>query len=856
MTSPMDGIQIVVIVMLIPALTGALPAWKVQPVNFTSVVQGEHLTLTWEYKMDGTFEQVQFSHLTDAGKEKSVAVKSSMLGNVVVASEYQERFKVRISDSQTTVKILRAKKADLGKYKLEVINKKLKKIDSVVEVSVYYPPANTVLSVFPNSSEVLGGSVLYEECYTDANPGPHIFLLYFNGNLIRNSSSGEFNVTVDSDGVYTCAPINTVGSGDNASFSVTIVGKPIIASEPKSVTPLVGEATSLRCLAYGSPPLAITWARHGVGNGSELFFPSARFSDRGWYGCVAKNGHGVSFSSLAYLDVTDSASTFITGRVTITNENFDNSLENPASMRYQTIKRHFVEAVGEVFKNDVTFHSTDVTRFENDRKGTVNILFVLAFKEAVLTERKITLLKIAAREGKLGVLDVDPASVMVIRETEEPVLECNFGCRPSRSPESLACSCDNKIFRAVTGILVLIIIGLLIYVFFQHRRSGIESKERSFEMAREETRRRPPGHEISITGVKKGGMLANPKVADESVAETPETEADTEPINTGIIGYDLALPVSKSSWKVPRENVTVRETIGKGAFSQVARGTVTSLHGASEVTVVAVKMLKENAPASDRKDLLSELDLMQQLKPHPYVIKLLGFVADPLLVLTEYVPFGDLLGYLRKSRGLNDTYYSNPKIPAETTLTADKLMKFAWQIADGMNYLSSKCIIHRDLAARNVLVGENENCKVTDFGMARDVQQDTIYEMKTMGRLPIKWTAYESLCYGTYTTKSDVWSYGIVLYEIFTLGGSPYPGMEGKTVPDWLKLGYRMPKPVHIDDKLYQVMLECWQFDARDRPTFSDLTKKIKKMENQRKRLIHMTKYDKTLYVNVDDSFV
>ena len=105
--------------------------------NFTSVVQGEHLTLTWEYKMDGTFEQVQFSHLTDAGKEKSVAVKSSMLGNVVVASEYQERFKVRISGSQTTVKILRAKKADLGKYKLEVINKKLKKIDSVVEVFVY-----------------------------------------------------------------------------------------------------------------------------------------------------------------------------------------------------------------------------------------------------------------------------------------------------------------------------------------------------------------------------------------------------------------------------------------------------------------------------------------------------------------------------------------------------------------------------------------------------------------------------------------------------------------------------------------------------------------------------------------------
>lgn len=128
--------------------------------------------------------------------------------------------------------------------------------------------------------------------------------------------------------------------------------------------------------------------------------------------------------------------------------------------------------------------------------------------------------------------------------------------------------------------------------------------------------------------------------------------------------------------------------------------------------------------------------------------------------------------------------------------------------------------------------------------------------MKTTGRLPIKWTAYESLFYGTYTTKSDVWSYGIVLYEIFTLGGSPYPGMEGKTVPGWLKLGYRMPKPVHIDDKLYQVMLECWQIEANERPTFSNLTKKLKVMENQHKKLIQMAKYDNTLYVNVDDLVV
>ncbi|XP_022802389.1 proto-oncogene tyrosine-protein kinase receptor Ret-like [Stylophora pistillata] len=211
-------------------------------------------------------------------------------------------------------------------------------------------------------------------------------------------------------------------------------------------------------------------------------------------------------------------------------------------------------------------------------------------------------------------------------------------------------------------------------------------------------------------------------------------------------------------WEIPTEHVTIEKIIGKGAFGQVAKATVIGLHGRLKKTVVAAKMLKADASALEKKDLMSELDLMKQLEPHPHVIKLLGCVtkSGSLMVLIEYVPYGDLLGYLRRSRGLNDTYYKDPDIKPQTNLTPRQLMKFAWQIGDGMSYLSSIPIIHRDLAARNVLVGEGETCKVTDFGMARDVLEDNIYQRKSKGRLPVKWTAIEALLYGKYSTKSDV----------------------------------------------------------------------------------------------------
>lgn len=289
-------------------------------------------------------------------------------------------------------------------------------------------------------------------------------------------------------------------------------------------------------------------------------------------------------------------------------------------------------------------------------------------------------------------------------------------------------------------------------------------------------------------------------------------------------------------WEVARENLAIERVVGHGAFGVVSKAYLLDLPGIPDWTVVAVKSLQEGATESERKDLLSELNLLKKLKPHPHVIKLLGCITEGKenpYVIIEYVPYGDLLGYLRKSRGARDCYYEYPDIEPETTLTSKQILMFAWQIADGMQYISSKKIIHRDLAARNVLVGENHRCKITDFGMARDADSEDIYIRSSQGRIPVKWTAIEAITGRMkYSTKSDVWSFGIVLYEICTIGAEPYPETSPYDIPRVLQEGYRIPKPEYFKDELYDVMLSCWETEPERRPSFELLCSSIRGLEN------------------------
>ena len=236
---------------------------------------------------------------------------------------------------------------------------------------------------------------------------------------------------------------------------------------------------------------------------------------------------------------------------------------------------------------------------------------------------------------------------------------------------------------------------------------------------------------------------------------------------------------------------------------------------------MAVKTLKPGADRYDYKDLMAELSIMKQAGSHPNIVSLLGAcsVDGPLYLVMELVSGGNLLCFLRKSRCQNPHY-----INISSSLNERELLKIAKDVSDGMSYLSSLNIVHRDLAARNVLLTEDKIAKVTDFGLARDLQLEGVYtKTTTAGRLPVKWMAPESIRFHIYTSKSDVWSFGVLLWEIISIGQCPYPGIPARLLARKLMIGYRMQKPTQCSDDMYEVMKACWQLDAESRPTFAEL---------------------------------
>ncbi|KAL9964183.1 hypothetical protein ACROYT_G027778 [Oculina patagonica] len=690
-------------------------------------------------------------------------------------------------------------------------------------------------------------------CEASGNPTPNITWTKVledgsNSKVLHQGSVLNFpNVRRTASGVYRCEAHNGIGNPVSHKFILNVIyPAKIVKLASKLKVSAVQQSVSLHCQAEGNPKPTYTWTpcdpRKRLCHESMLNI--SEVVDDDIFSCKVTNvlGSDTRYTRLVIADKV------INVTLVITSEDCTGGKYNQ-TLLWKTLN----ETMNQVFAGESGYSSARLTDI---RCGSIIVDLAIKFSSTVRESKVLSILRDAAKNGMLGGFNVSASSIIGTR-LEKATTEAT--ATPTSSTEIAVCGGRTYIYiilGVVIGVLVVIIIGLVIYIVWRQRK-GITEGKRTCQASHDEERANLD-YEIEMAV-----LLPDPNPTAEQTSEAlPQSKSDLNeetrpeevkepPRKKSSALYAPLLPFTRS-WEVSREHVTIEKIIGKGAFGQVAKGTASGLRGRSQKTLVAVKMLKDDAPESDKNDLLSELEVMKKLKPHRHVIKLLGCVteSEPLLVLIEYVPFGDLLGYLRKSRGLNDMYYNDPDIKPKTNLTSHQLMKFAWQVADGMSYLSSKQIIHRDLAARNVLIGERETCKVTDFGMARD---GSTYQRKSKGRLPIKWTAVEALLYRKYSTRSDVWSFGVLLYEIFTIGASPYPRMNGQQVVDLLKQEYRMPKPQHVDDKLYGIMMKCWQKDPYARPTFVDLRNELKEMENQHKRLINMEMYDEQLYANVED---
>ncbi|XP_065204100.1 fibroblast growth factor receptor 2-like [Planococcus citri] len=268
-------------------------------------------------------------------------------------------------------------------------------------------------------------------------------------------------------------------------------------------------------------------------------------------------------------------------------------------------------------------------------------------------------------------------------------------------------------------------------------------------------------------------------------------------------------------WEIPRHNLRIGRTVGEGEFGTVAKAEAKNISvRENETTIVAVKMLKDEHTDTDMVDLVSEMEILKLLGNHPNILQLIGCCSQrgPLLVITEYAENGNLQKFLR-------THLQQSIELPETTL-----MSYARQIALGMEYLVSLKCIHRDLAARNILVTANYTMKIADFGLARNVKNSEYYRKTSNGRLPIKWMAPEALLHHKYTLQSDVWSYGVLLWEIATMGGIPYPAIINLAgLLHALNQNYRMEKPPNTSTNVYNLMLDCWENEPELRPNFSTI---------------------------------
>ncbi|XP_041669091.1 tyrosine-protein kinase receptor TYRO3, partial [Cheilinus undulatus] len=648
---------------------------------------------------------------------------------------------------------------------------------------------------------------------------------------------------------------------------ITVEGVPHFVEEPQDVATLPNAPFNLTCAAVGPPePVEVVWWLGGVQEGEPRPSPSVLHvtgvnASLKFY-CEAKNARGISVSRTGSVNIKVLPAPPV--ELQVLRIGYDNvtlawkpgftgysklstcivQVSQRSARRWDLPQREVVVPPHLLVLSGLRSHSNYSVRV-----SCVNQVGASPFSpwlhlqtlESVpssaprnltfsLTENQLTLRWAELQEEELqGRLLAYKVQWILGGEAQEPMLfkesvaqlsgsgrffnssfqvaACTVvGCGPwSRPVLVLPESVQVPIQRShmwvglLLGLLVASVVGLLLTILAQRRE-----KETQFGSVF-----KSPGDESSVSFTAARSFSRN-------VSDLQESTLDS-------LGINNDLKYKLQDVLIPERLLTLGHMLGKGEFGSVREAFLKAED--SSVQKVAVKVLKSDITSScDIEQCLKEAAYMKDFH-HPNVIQLIGVslhrrpgqrLPIPMVIL-PFMKHGDLHTFLLLSR-LGESPFD---------LSTHTLLRFMLDIARGMEYLSSRNIIHRDLAARNCMLDENMTVCVADFGLSKKIYSGDYYRQGSVSKLPVKWIALESLSDNVYTTQSDVWAFGVTMWEVMTRGQTPYPGVENSEIYEFLIKGERLKKPAHCRDDIYEIMHSCWSPVPKCRPSFKHLVDQL-----------------------------
>ncbi|XP_065735138.1 muscle, skeletal receptor tyrosine-protein kinase isoform X5 [Phocoena phocoena] len=670
------------------------------------------------------------------------------------------------------------------------------------------------------------------------------------------------------DGIYCCIANNGVGGAAESCGALQVKMKPKITRPPINVKIIEGLKAVLPCTTMGNPKPSVSWikgdsalrenSRTAVLESGSLRIHNVQKEDAGHYRCVAKNSLGTAYSKLAKLEVEVFArilrppeshnvtfGSFVTLRCTATGIPvptitwIENGNAVSSGSIQESVKDRVIDSRLQLFITKPGLYTCIATNKHGEKFSTAKAaatISIAEWREYCLAVKELFCAKewLAVEEkthrglyrsgihllsmpdcNKLPSMHWDPMACTRLPYLAFPPMTSSKPSVdiPNVPPSSLSSSSVSPTYSMT--VIISIMSSFAIFVLLTvtalyccRRRKQWKNKKRESAA-------------VTLTTLPSELLL-------DRLHPNPMYQR-----------MPLLLNPKLLSLEYPRNNIEYVRDIGEGAFGRVFQARAPGLLPYEPFTMVAVKMLKEEASADMQADFQREAALMAEFD-NPNIVKLLGVcaVGKPMCLLFEYMAYGDLNEFLRSmsphpGRSLSPsdlTRGAQASSPGPPPLSCAEQLCIARQVAAGMAYLSERKFVHRDLATRNCLVGENMVVKIADFGLSRNIYSADYYKANENDAIPIRWMPPESIFYNRYTTESDVWAYGVLLWEIFSYGLQPYYGMAHEEVICYVRDGNILSCPENCPLELYNLMRLCWSELPADRPSFTSIHRILERM--------------------------